>query len=156
MNDIKPNQWEKSALVEVMAWCHLATSHYLNQWWPCSIPYYGIIRGLWVNPLRPNNIYINGFVQDCSNSIANAMELMQSCAKPLICFNKHTNAVSDNGLSPVWRQAIIWTNAATLSIRPKNHISVTFYLKFESFHSGKCTSKCCPWNGGHFVLASMC
>ena len=25
---------------------------------------------------------------------------------------------SDNGLSPVWRQAITWTNAKLLSIRP--------------------------------------
>ena len=27
---------------------------------------------------------IDGFVQDCSNSVANALELLQSCAKPLI------------------------------------------------------------------------
>ena len=26
----------------------------------------------------------DGLVQDCSNSIANALELLQSCAKPLI------------------------------------------------------------------------
>ena len=30
--------------------------------------------------------YINGLVQDCSNSIANALELQQSCAKPSIYF----------------------------------------------------------------------
>ena len=29
--------------------------------------------------------HIDGFVQDCSNSIANALELLQSCAKPSIC-----------------------------------------------------------------------
>ena len=29
--------------------------------------------------------YIDGLVQDCSNSIANAMELLQSCTKPSIC-----------------------------------------------------------------------
>ena len=27
---------------------------------------------------------INGLVQDCSNSSANALELLQSCTKPLI------------------------------------------------------------------------
>ena len=26
--------------------------------------------------------YIDGLVQDCSNSIANALELLQSCTKP--------------------------------------------------------------------------
>ena len=30
--------------------------------------------------------YINGLVQDCSNSIANALELLQSCTKPSIWF----------------------------------------------------------------------
>ena len=30
-------------------------------------------------------IHIDGLVQDCSNSIANAMELLQSCTKPSIC-----------------------------------------------------------------------
>ena len=28
---------------------------------------------------------IDGFVQDCSNSIANALELLQSFTKPSIC-----------------------------------------------------------------------
>ena len=31
-------------------------------------------------------IHINGLVQDCSNSIANALELLQSCTKPSIYF----------------------------------------------------------------------
>ena len=29
-------------------------------------------------------LYFDGLVQDCSNSIANALELLQSCAEPLI------------------------------------------------------------------------
>ena len=29
---------------------------------------------------------IDGSVQDCSNSTANALELLQSCTKPSICF----------------------------------------------------------------------
>ena len=29
--------------------------------------------------------YIDGLAQDCSNSIVNALELLQSCAKPSIC-----------------------------------------------------------------------
>ena len=28
--------------------------------------------------------YINVFIQDCNNSIANALELLQSCTKPLM------------------------------------------------------------------------
>ena len=40
------------------------------------------------------NYYIDGLVQDCSNSIANALELLRSCTKPSIqdsleCTNIH-------------------------------------------------------------------
>ena len=40
---------EKSAWVQVMACCHQATSHYLNQCWPSSVSPYGITRPQWVN-----------------------------------------------------------------------------------------------------------
>ena len=39
---------DKSTLVQVMAWCCQATSHYLNQCWPRSLPPYGITRPQWV------------------------------------------------------------------------------------------------------------
>ena len=32
--------------------------------------------------MKPGQEYVDGLVQDCSNSIANALELLQSCAKP--------------------------------------------------------------------------
>ena len=48
----------ESPLVQVMAWCLF-------------------------DKFR-SHIHINGLVQDCSNSIANALELLQSCAKPSI------------------------------------------------------------------------
>ena len=35
--------------------------------------------------LIPVAVYIDGLAQDCSNSIANALELLQSCTKPSIC-----------------------------------------------------------------------
>ena len=39
----------KATLVQVMAWCRQATSHYLSQCWPRSLSPYGIIRPQWVN-----------------------------------------------------------------------------------------------------------
>ena len=33
---------------------------------------------------------IDGWAQDCSNSIANALELLQSCTKPSISYSLHT------------------------------------------------------------------
>ena len=47
---------DKSTLIQVMAWCHQATSHFLNQCWPRSPKPYGVTRPQWVNtfPLRQN------------------------------------------------------------------------------------------------------
>ena len=41
---------DKSTLVQVMAWCRQATSHYLSQYWLSSLSPYGIARSQWVNP----------------------------------------------------------------------------------------------------------
>ena len=40
---------DQSTLVQVMAWCRLATSHYLCQCWPRSLSPYGVTRPQWVN-----------------------------------------------------------------------------------------------------------
>ena len=39
----------KSTLLQVMAWCRQARSHYLSQCWPRSMSPYGITRLQWVN-----------------------------------------------------------------------------------------------------------
>ena len=44
--DFTDNQ---STLVQVMAWCRQATSHYLSQCWPISVSPYGITRPQWVD-----------------------------------------------------------------------------------------------------------
>ena len=41
---------DKSTLVQVMAWCREATSHYLSQCWPISMSPNGVTRPQWVNP----------------------------------------------------------------------------------------------------------
>ena len=46
---------EKSALVQVMAWCRQATSHYLTQYWSRFMSKYGITRPQRVNSLWPND-----------------------------------------------------------------------------------------------------
>ena len=40
--------YNKSTLVQVKAWCHQATSHYLNQCWPRSVSPYGVTGPQWV------------------------------------------------------------------------------------------------------------
>ena len=41
-----------------------------------------------------NHDHIDGSVQDCSNSIANAMELLQSCTNPSICYPTYLQKTS--------------------------------------------------------------
>ena len=50
-SDDNPLRWmpwdltdNKSTLVQVMAWCRQATSHYLSQCWPSSMSPYGVTR----------------------------------------------------------------------------------------------------------------
>ena len=43
---------DKSTLVQVMAWCRQATSHYLGQCWPRSLPPYGVTRPQWVKKCK--------------------------------------------------------------------------------------------------------
>ena len=50
---------DKSTLVQVMAWCRQATSHYLSQCWPRSVSPYGVIRPQWVNSLAPERCVSN-------------------------------------------------------------------------------------------------
>ena len=40
---------DQSTLVQVMAWCRQAPSHYLSHCWPRSLSPYGIARPQWVN-----------------------------------------------------------------------------------------------------------
>ena len=58
---------------------------------------------------------------------------------------------SDNGLSPVRRQAIIWTNAGILSIWSLATSFNEISTKIQHFHSRKCIWKYRLRNGGHFV-----
>ena len=37
-----------------------------------------------IDPVTPE--YLDDLMQDCSDSIANALELLQSCTKPSICY----------------------------------------------------------------------
>ena len=61
--DFTDNQ---STLVQVMAWCLLATSHYLGQCWPRFMSPYGVTRPQWV--LKQGR---NGLVQEWKHFMRN-------------------------------------------------------------------------------------
>ena len=72
-----------------------------------------------------------------------------------ICASKLTIG-SDNGLSPGRRQAIIWTNAKILLIRPLGTNCSEILIEIHAFSFTKMYLKNRLENGGHFVSTSMC
>ena len=63
---------------------------------------------------------------------------------------------SNNVLSPVRRQAIIWTNAGLLLTAPLGTNFNEISIRFQQFHSRKCIWICRLRNVGHLFSASMC
>ena len=56
---------DQSTLVQVMAWCRQATSHYLNQCWPKSPPPYGVTRPQWVKGTRGSKLKFYFHCDNC-------------------------------------------------------------------------------------------
>ena len=115
-NPLRWMSWDltnKSTLVQVMAWCRQATSHYLSQCWPSSMLPYGVTRPQCVNTLR---LRWNGrhFADNIFKFIV------------VFCFRYHwillqmiqltVNIGSDNGLVLNRRQAIIWTDNGLINL----------------------------------------
>ena len=73
-----------------------------------------------------------------------------------ICVSNLTTIGSVNDLSPSRRQAITWTNAGILLIRPLGTNFSEILIKISTFSLKKCVWKYRLWNGDHFVSASMC
>ena len=88
--------------------------------WGCVWGYYW---GLWW-------IHIDSLAQDCSNSIASAMELLQSCTKPSIYrLVNWVIIILGNELSPFQNQAITCNNAVLLSLDlRKKHLNGIFIV----------------------------
>ena len=95
---------DKSILVQVMAWCHQATSHYLNQCWPRSLSPSGITRPQWFKLLQFSQIYF--FISTCFYQWVSYLVVISFCPvhhKSLLTSNYlHRTAVNcgpDSGIS---------------------------------------------------------
>ena len=65
-------------------------------------------------------VYIDDSVQNCSNSIANALELLQSCTKSSIYLNSSMPMVPLVSRDSMYfrPQACIWPSSVLLNIKP--------------------------------------
>ena len=68
---------DKSTLVQVMAWCRQATSHYLSQCWLRSMSPYDVIRPQWVNKLV--DILQTAFASTFTSHTDNDPDLLHIC-----------------------------------------------------------------------------
>ena len=77
-------------------------------------------RSVWFNPFETSacNQHYHLHVEPCQDYISNLAILTLTHWVTHICVSRLTIIGSDNGLSPGRRQAIIWTNAGILLIRP--------------------------------------
>ena len=65
---------DKSTLVQVMAWCHQATSHYLSQCWPSFLSPYGVTRPQWVSILLGHNYKTELISINCCGAVAQRLQ----------------------------------------------------------------------------------
>ena len=115
---------DQSTLVEVMAWCRQATSHYLSQCWSSCLAPYGVSRPQWV---KQYCMKYNGDRGTLTHWDWDKMVTMSQITFLSIFLNENicisiklslkfvpkgpvNNIVSNNGLAPTRRQTIIWTN----------------------------------------------
>ena len=80
----------QSTLVLVMAWCHQATSHYLNQCWPWSMSPYGLTKLKGVNSMGNISdfvkVYVSRFFESHSH-MAMSQRSPQLCSNGILCYN---------------------------------------------------------------------
>ena len=88
----------ESTLVQVMAWCHQATSHYLSQCWPRSLSTYDVTRPQWVNwPIRSkiqNKIWIKMETFSFKKTFENVCKMAAILFKPYSLGS--SNAIQQN------------------------------------------------------------
>ena len=116
-----------------------ANSCYPSQWWQRCMMLWCFTRPQWVNTL------------------SSASALTHWGGLTYICASKLITIVSDNGLVPVWRQVITWTNAGILLIGPfRTHFSeilmVIHTFPFKKMHLKMLTGKWWPFCLGVNVL----
>ena len=81
-------------LNSLVCWCHVASCHLVNTGSENGLVPSHYVKQCWlVNIVNTTTTInnINGLAQDRSNSIANALELLQSCDKPLVSTGINTN-----------------------------------------------------------------
>ena len=95
---------DKSTLVQVMAWCRQATSHYLSQCWLSSLLPYGVTRPQWVKLANSALCYGNS-VESMLISYYSACTV-RHCIKCMVCCTLET----------IFAKPFCWNHLGPISI----------------------------------------
>ena len=81
----------KSTLVQIMAWCRQATSHYLSQCWPRSMSSHGVNRPQWVECINnnPSLTIVDGVWAVYCDYCRVAIKLVSHLLFPVKCINNN-------------------------------------------------------------------
>ena len=115
-----------------------------------SIPYRH--HAFWrndIDPLSQENAlnryihYIDGLVQDCSISIANAMEILQSSTKPSICQVTHTTSVESAKECTSLNQQLVCHKECFYWVGGRPNPVVAKIIALDSFLNSKSMAQIC-------------
>ena len=109
----------------------------MNQWWPRYASTYGVNKQQWVKyGLNGDIESANGLINSDHPAIIMKCDMFNSYP-PNAAYMRQwiVSAVLQIGsaLSPVWCQAIIWTNAGSLSIGPLGTMFSEILMKIQFF-----------------------
>ena len=99
----------KWTLVQVMAWCHQATNHYLSQCWLSSFSPYGVTMPQWINTLMPRQNGLHFPVNLLEWKLLNFKYNFTEICSLKSNWQYHSIGL-DNSSAPIRQQAIIWAN----------------------------------------------
>ena len=126
---------DKSTLVQVMAWCRQATSHYLSQCWLSPLSPYGIARPQWVEvwlghvSIIIGHAHFHGYVPKWASGFVNVYFPYNRSSNYTPCFNEV-------------ERGVYWYHLVRLSVCPSvdRIVSALYLQQYSSDPFHICTS----------------
>ena len=119
---------DKSTLVQVMAWCRQATSHYMSQCWLSPLSPYGIARPQWVEvwlghvSVIIGHATFHGYVPKWASGFVNVYFPYNRSSNYTPCFNEV-------------ERGVYWYHLVRLSVCPSVRLSVCGQNRVRSVSS---------------------
>ena len=157
MNATGPYWWQVN-MVQVMAWCRQATSHYLSQCWLSSVSPYDVARPQWFNSKWYFVIIIQclmAYLIDASSTINNRItQKTHHEKKNTDIFNLSGSEVS-SCMSMFWWKSkrLFVSRAKILTLQRYVDTTVVSHIVCVDLDATKMITK--HWNGNYVILTKV-